>query len=151
MDGFEWQTVALYCAAGFLAAVLLWRWHMSQREDFTEFSLVGLIADRINGKWHVSSSKFQEFGAFVIASLGVVVCIIRSKVPVEFVGLLTLYAGVFVLRRLGGQQITSTADAAIRTEAIRSGLDPMDFKERRAEPRDGGRRKPSILGGGRSE
>lgn len=106
----EWQTVALYVLIGGYALFVLWRWHRDP--SLASFRLVDLIAE--NGA--LSSRKFMEFGAWVIASVAFVVMTIRGTITAEW---LIVYTSVFVLGRAAGQalhtyQATTTRKAEIQ-------------------------------------
>lgn len=121
LGGAEWQTVLLFSALGlfFFCGWLIWQ--RKTEKPWEKFHVVGLFADIVDGNWQISQTKFQSFGAFVISSIGVVVCVIRGQVPGEFVALLTIYGGLYVLGRLGQQQVSSRADVEIKKEEIRRG------------------------------
>lgn len=148
----EWQTVFLFAGVAIVAVCAFIIWQQRTGAPWTEFHIVGLFADKVDGNWQIVQSKFQSFGSFVISSIGVVVCVIRGTVPPEFVALLTLYCGVYVLNRLGTQQLNTRADVDIRKAEINRGrredVDPeQTVEEQEPSPAYTGkeRRKKRLL------
>ena len=121
LGGAEWQTVLLYVSVAVFVICAFAIWQRKNEKPWLHFHVVGLIADKVEGNWHISQTKFQSFGAFVISSIGVVVCVIRGTVPPEFVALLTIYGGIYVLGRIGQQSISARADVDIRKAEINRG------------------------------
>jgi len=111
-----------------------------------KWNFAELIAD--NGV--VSATKFMAFGAFLVSSGGVIASIVHDKMTAE---MLTIYASVFVLGRLGNQLIGTTAATQVKREQIRRGRrddDPEDEyagSDRRAtdDERPPGQAKRSVL------
>jgi hypothetical protein len=108
----EWQTIALYLLVGLLIASFLWRWHTSER--FANFTLVDMIAE--DGK--LSSRKFMEVGAWVVASIAFIVLTIRGTITE---GWLLAYVGAFVVGRLGGQAVHAYSETTTRKAEIMRG------------------------------
>lgn len=118
----EWQTVLLYSGAAIFIFCAFLIWQQKSAHPWQKFHVVGIIADLDEDNcWRLVATKVMAFGAFVISSIGVVVCVIRGQVPAEFVALLTIYGGIYVLGRLGDRQINSNAEINIRRAEINRG------------------------------
>jgi hypothetical protein len=116
--------VSLYSLVVIVACLLLYRWHSDPA--YKNFSVVDLIAE--NGR--LSSRKFMEFGAWVVASIAVVVSVLRNSMSSE---VLLIYLGSFVAARSMGQWMNLRSDTEVRKASIMKGGPPI--VERRSEPR----------------
>lgn len=149
----EWQTVLLYVFAGTFLGVLIVRWQNADKPPWCDFHIVGLIANKIDGNWRIDHAKFMAVGAFIISSIGVVACVIRGKVPGEFVGLLTIYGGVYVLGNFGERKVKTNAEVEVMRAEINRGRrgdvsedETVEEQEQRERTTQRRRKSDKLLG-----
>lgn len=105
------MTILIYAVLAVGAAIILYRWHISTNGRFKDFSLLDLISE--SGR--VSSRKFMEFGAWVIASSAIVITVFRNGLSPE---LLLVYLASFVAARSLGQWFHTRGDTEVAKASI---------------------------------